>query len=120
LAHFDFRAFFAERLKHRPSYYLLKDFEEDVTGIQDQAENIRYRPWLVGYRVLTCLRGGKKFVILCQCSHPRRTAIAIASAEEELLKKVVEHAAHQHGVTEVAPELAAKVKAAIKSEAAAK
>jgi len=36
-----------------------------------------------------------------------------------LLKKVVEHAAHQHGVSEVAPELAAKVKAAIKSEAAA-
>jgi len=36
-----------------------------------------------------------------------------------LLKKVVEHAAHQHGVSEVAPELAARVKAAIKSEAAA-
>ena len=33
--------------------------------------------------------------------------------------KVVEYAAHQHGVTEVAPELAAKVKAAIKIEAAA-
>ena len=41
-----------------------------------------------------------------------------AATGEELLKKVVEHAAHQHGVSEVAPELAAKVKAAIKSEAA--
>jgi hypothetical protein len=30
---------FASSLR-RPSYYLLKDFEEDVTGIQDQPENI--------------------------------------------------------------------------------
>jgi len=37
-----------------------------------------------------------------------------AATGEELLKKVVEHAAHQHGVTEVAPELAAKVKAAMR------
>jgi predicted small metal-binding protein len=29
---------------------------------------------------------------------------------------VVAHAAHDHGVTEVTPELAAKVKAAIKSQ----
>jgi hypothetical protein len=34
---------FASSLR-RPSYYLLKDFEEDVTGIQDQPENIRHRP----------------------------------------------------------------------------
>lgn len=43
---------------------------------------------------------------------------ATAHTEEELLKKVAEHAAHEHGVTEVPPELAAKVKAAIKSERA--
>jgi len=40
---------------------------------------------------------------------------ASASSEEELLKQVAEHAAHDHGITEVTPELAAKVKAAIKS-----
>jgi len=31
------------------------------------------------------------------------------------MTKVVEHAAHHHGVTEVTPELAAKVQAAIKT-----
>jgi predicted small metal-binding protein len=31
------------------------------------------------------------------------------------MKRVVAHAAHDHGITEVTPELAAKVKAAIKS-----
>ena len=40
---------------------------------------------------------------------------ASAATEEELMKKVVAHAAHDHGITEVTPELAAKVKAAIKS-----
>ena len=40
---------------------------------------------------------------------------ASASTEEELIQKVVAHAAHDHGVTDVTPELAAKVKAAIKS-----
>jgi hypothetical protein len=35
---------------------------------------------------------------------------------KKLLRKVVAHAAHDHGVTEVTPELAAKVKAAIKSQ----
>ena len=40
---------------------------------------------------------------------------ASAATEEELLKKVAAHAAHDHGITEVTPELAAKVKAAIKS-----
>jgi predicted small metal-binding protein len=39
---------------------------------------------------------------------------ASAATEEELLKKVVAHAAHAHGITEITPELAAKVKAAIK------
>jgi len=40
---------------------------------------------------------------------------ASAATEEELLKKVVAHAAHDHGITEVTPELAAKVRAAITS-----
>lgn len=40
---------------------------------------------------------------------------ASAATEEELLQKVAVHAAHDHGILEVSPELAAKVKAAIKS-----
>lgn len=40
---------------------------------------------------------------------------AEAATEEELVEKVVAHAAHDHGVTEVSPELAAKVKAAIQT-----
>ena len=38
---------------------------------------------------------------------------ATASTEEELIAKVVAHAKHDHGLNEVTPELAAKVKAAI-------
>ena len=40
---------------------------------------------------------------------------ASAPTEEELLEKVVAHAAEAHGVTEVTPELAAQVKAAIET-----
>ena len=40
---------------------------------------------------------------------------ASADTEEELLQKVVAHAAHDHGITEVTPELAARVKAAIRT-----
>ena len=40
---------------------------------------------------------------------------ASAATEDELIKQVVAHAAHDHGVTEVTPELAAKVQAAIKT-----
>jgi predicted small metal-binding protein len=40
---------------------------------------------------------------------------ASAATEEELLQQVAAHAAHDHGITEITPELAAKVKAAIKS-----
>jgi predicted small metal-binding protein len=40
---------------------------------------------------------------------------ASAATEEELLKKVADHAAHAHGVTEITPDLAVKVRAAIKS-----
>jgi predicted small metal-binding protein len=40
---------------------------------------------------------------------------ASAPTEEALVKQVTAHAAKDHGVTEVTPELAAKVKAAIQS-----
>jgi len=40
---------------------------------------------------------------------------ASAPTEEELVKKVTAHAANDHGVKDVTPELAAKVKAAIQS-----
>lgn len=40
---------------------------------------------------------------------------AEAATEEELLQKVVEHAAEAHGVDEVSPELAEKVKEAIRT-----
>ena len=53
--------------------------------------------------------------IACAEIVPDCTFTASASTEEELLKKVVAHAAHDHGITEVTPELAAQVKAAIKS-----
>ena len=36
-----------------------------------------------------------------------------AENEEEILKQVAAHAAHDHGVTEVSPELVAKVRSAI-------
>jgi predicted small metal-binding protein len=53
--------------------------------------------------------------IACGDVVPGCTFTASAPTEEELLKKVIAHAAHDHGVTEVTPELAAKVKAAIKT-----
>jgi predicted small metal-binding protein len=40
---------------------------------------------------------------------------ASAETEDELVAKVAAHAARDHGVKEVTPELAAKVKAAIQS-----
>jgi len=40
---------------------------------------------------------------------------ASAETDEELMKKVAAHAAHDHGIAEVTPELAAKVRAAIKT-----
>ena len=53
--------------------------------------------------------------IACADIVPDCPFTASAATEEELLKKVVAHAAHDHGVTEITPELAAKVKAAIKT-----
>jgi len=46
---------------------------------------------------------------------PDCTFTASAPSEEELLKKIVAHAAEAHGVTEITPDLAAKVKAAIET-----
>ena len=45
---------------------------------------------------------------------------ATAATEEELLKKVVAHASQDHGVTDVTPELAAKVKSAMRDHVHAK
>jgi predicted small metal-binding protein len=40
---------------------------------------------------------------------------AEASSEDELMKKVAAHAAQQHGVKDVTPELAGKLKSAIRT-----
>jgi predicted small metal-binding protein len=53
--------------------------------------------------------------IACAAIVPDCPFTASAETEEELLQKVTAHAAHDHGITEVTPELAAKVKAAIES-----
>lgn len=53
--------------------------------------------------------------IACADIVPDCSFTASAATEEELVKQVVEHAARHHGITEVTPELAARVKAAIKS-----
>jgi len=59
-------------------------------------------------------KGNDKY-IACREIVPDCSFTASAATEEELLKKVTAHAAHDHGITEVTPELAAKVKAAIKT-----
>ena len=43
-----------------------------------------------------------------------------AATEEELLKKVMAHASEVHGITELTPELAAKVQSAIRDHVPAK
>ena len=48
-----------------------------------------------------------------ECIIPGCGFQASAPTEEELLKKVAEHAGHDHGVTELSPELVSQVKAAI-------
>ena len=40
---------------------------------------------------------------------------ASARTEEELVRQVAQHAAQSHGVKEVTPELAAKIKSAIET-----
>ena len=58
--------------------------------------------------------------LACNDVVPGCTFTATAATEEELLKKVVAHASQDHGVTDVTPELAAKVKSAIKDHVHAK
>ena len=55
--------------------------------------------------------------IACGDVVPGCSFTASAANDEELVKKVVAHATQAHGVTEVTPELAAKVQAAIKTDA---
>ena len=54
--------------------------------------------------------------IACAALVPDCPFEATAPTEEELLTMVAAHAAHTHGITEVTPELAAKVKAAIQNQ----
>jgi len=58
--------------------------------------------------------------IACNDVVPGCGFTATAATEEELVKKVVAHASRDHGVTEMTPELAAKVKSAIKDHVHAK
>lgn len=53
--------------------------------------------------------------IACGRVVPGCTFTASAPTEEELLQKVVAHAAEAHGVKDVTPDLAAQVKAAIET-----
>jgi len=53
--------------------------------------------------------------IACNDVVPGCAFEASAGNEEELLRQVTTHAAKEHGVQEVTPELAEKVKAAIRS-----
>ena len=53
--------------------------------------------------------------ISCADIVPDCSFTASAATEDELLTQVVAHAAREHGITEITPELAAKVKAAIKT-----
>jgi predicted small metal-binding protein len=51
--------------------------------------------------------------IACGKVVPGCSFTAQAETEEELLKKVAEHARKEHGVTEVSPELLSKVRSAV-------
>ena len=51
--------------------------------------------------------------IACAALYPDCPFEATAPTEEELMQMVAAHASHTHGITEVTPELAAKVRAAI-------
>jgi predicted small metal-binding protein len=58
--------------------------------------------------------------IACNDLMPGCTFTATAATEEELLKKVMAHASQHHGVTDMTPEFAAKVKSAIRDHVHAK
>jgi predicted small metal-binding protein len=54
--------------------------------------------------------------IACGDVVPGCAFTATATTDEELIAQVAAHAAHDHGVTEITPELAAQVKAAIRTQ----
>ena len=54
--------------------------------------------------------------IACKDVVPGCGVTAEASTEDELMDKVARHAANDHHVHEVTPELSAKIKAAIRRE----
>ena len=54
--------------------------------------------------------------IACGDIVPGCAFTATAATEEELIAQVAAHAAHDHGVTEITPQLAAQVKAAIRTQ----
>ena len=54
--------------------------------------------------------------IACGDVVPGCAFTATAATEEELIAQVTAHAAHDHGVTEITPALAAQVKAAIRTQ----
>jgi len=58
--------------------------------------------------------------IACNDVVPGCAFTATAATEEELLKKALAHASQAHRVTEVTPELAAKVTSAIRDHVHAK
>lgn len=58
--------------------------------------------------------------IACKDVVPGCPFTAAAATDEELVEKVVAHASHVHGITDVTPELAAKVKSAIRDHVHAK
>jgi predicted small metal-binding protein len=53
--------------------------------------------------------------IACADIVPDCPFTASASTEEALREKVTTHAAHDHGIAELTPELAATIKAAIRT-----
>ena len=54
--------------------------------------------------------------IACSQVVPDCPFTASAANEQELLQQVAAHAAHAHGVTEITPELLARIKAVITTE----
>jgi len=52
--------------------------------------------------------------IACNDVVPGCVFTSTAATEEELMKKVMAHASQAHGITVLTPELAAKVKSAIR------
>jgi len=54
--------------------------------------------------------------LACGLVVPGCTFTATAGTEEELMRLVAAHAAEVHGITEISPELAAKVKSMMQTQ----